>query len=550
MKTDLSHITTYAEVAAFFGLSYPQLTKLIYKTGEHYKYVTFKLPKKTGGYRIIKSPCRDLKAIQTTLKDALYAVCPARPSAHGFALDKSIVSNASMHLDKSYVFNVDLVDFFGTIHFGRVRNLFMARPLCFPKNIATILAHICCSENRLPQGAPTSPIVSNMIAWKLDGQLQRLAKSAHATYTRYADDITFSFTCGKKRLPDSIVRFSDDIPLPGETLRQIIEENGFHINDSKVRLSGKSSRMAVTGLTVNEFPNVRRKYVKQISSMLYAWKTHGYEAAEEEFRKKYDARHRASGVPKSFRHVVHGKLLFLRAVRGERDPIFKKLADQFNSLAGKDGPKVTIFHASPEESKVADALWVLEACYDDPGSGEPFVRNGTGFSLREVGLVTCAHVVANLDDGKLYSGVHAFKCTAVAESFAVKVLALDTHRDIAICALRSELGGTAPICSLEYSTSPVTLEQHVKVFGFPAYSKGKTHNVMAASVAALFPESGVRKFEIDKQIREGSSGGPVVDTLGRVAGVAVEGATKSSGNNAALDYNEIKRFADDPEYRV
>src|SRR5690606_11775197 len=179
-------------------------------------------------------------------------------------------------------------------------------------------------------------ILSNMIAWKLDTQLQNLARVTRSTYSRYADDISFSFTTTKSRLPEEIVLLKDGEARPGHALTHIIEENGFFINYDKVRLCSKQSRMEVTGLTVNEFPNVKRKYIRQISSMLHAWRKHGYELAEKEFNELYDSKYRPSSKEKSLLYVLKGKLAFLKSVKSDRDPVYIKLATQFNCLVSDE----------------------------------------------------------------------------------------------------------------------------------------------------------------------------------------------------------------------
>src|SRR5205814_3311637 len=105
---------------------------------------------------------------------------------------RSILTNAKPHLRQKFVLNVDLKDFFPTINFGRVRGVLIAKPYCLLPHIATYIARICCRDNALPQGAPTSPIISNMICSRLDRQLLRLARQYRCVYTRYADDLTFS----------------------------------------------------------------------------------------------------------------------------------------------------------------------------------------------------------------------------------------------------------------------------------------------------------------------------------------------------------------------
>src|SRR5262249_12781804 len=146
-----------------------------------------------------------------------------------------------------------------------------ARPYEIGERAATAIAQLCCHKDRLPQGAPTSPIVSNMVCAKLDGELRRLAEAHRCTYTRYADDITVSTS--KKQFPSELAT-----PLGegtkatvGSALRRVVEGNGFEVNLEKVRLQSGFHRQQVTGLVVNRRPNVRRVFISQIRAMLHAW---------------------------------------------------------------------------------------------------------------------------------------------------------------------------------------------------------------------------------------------------------------------------------------
>ena len=538
MKEKFLAITNPNDLAEFFGMTYSQLGAILYKYDSTSKYTQFSISKKTGGQRVIVAPRRKVKMLQTLLKDVMYEIYPGKVVAHGFAKGKSIVTNAQSHLDKRFVFNLDLENYFGSIHFGRVRNLFLSKPFNFNKSVATILAQICCHKNALPQGAPTSPIVANMISFKLDSQLQRLAKLTNSTYTRYADDITFSFTSGKIRLPREIVILEENIARPGEELKRIIEDNGFRINYKKVRFSGKLTRMEVTRLTINEFPNVRRGYIKQIGSMLHSWEKYGYQAAEDEFNAEYDTRHRASNKEKSFKHVVKGKLAFLQSVRGPRNAIFKKLAIRFNHSVDDNSLKFTIVEESVSELNAVDALWVIETCYDDEETGESKVAQGTGFDLESFGVITCAHVVSDKDG--IFKETKAYKPQDPSNDYVVKVLLVDQHRDIAICKIVDEAGNFAPVRLLSITMHDVQQRDPVQLLGFPQHAFGKTqHYIADAKVASVFMFSGMKKFEIDYPIREGNSGGPIINQDGQLVGVALEGATKSSGNNAALSASEL-----------
>src|SRR5207302_1692057 len=142
----------------------------------------------------ISAPTSSIKIIQKRLNQVLQAVYKPKAPVHGFARDRGIVSNADRHINKKVILNIDLEDFFPTIHFGRVKGVLKAPPYSLPNEVAQTLGNICCYKRALPQGAPTSPVVSNMVCVSLDSGLRHLAEEHACTYTRYADDITFSTT--------------------------------------------------------------------------------------------------------------------------------------------------------------------------------------------------------------------------------------------------------------------------------------------------------------------------------------------------------------------
>ena len=262
---------------------------------------------------------------------------------HGFVPSRSIVTNAQQHVRKRYVFNIDLADFFGSIHFGRVRGVFRKPPYNLPANVATVLAQICCLSNKLPQGAPTSPVVSNMICARLDSQLRLLAKEKHCTYTRYADDITFS-TRQTKFPRDIAYRDKEDLVSVGQRLLSIIEGNDFKINWKKVRLQHRNYSQEVTGLTVNQFPNVDRRFIRNISSMLHVWDKFGLFSARVRYQEKrieelkelqpeISAQELAEKNFPWFEDVLRGKINFIGMVKGKNDPIYLKYSDWYRELS-------------------------------------------------------------------------------------------------------------------------------------------------------------------------------------------------------------------------
>lgn len=301
------------------------------------RYRTFRLPKKTGGYRIIYSPNNSLGIIQRKLSQVLYAVYKPKPSVHGFATSRSIITNAKAHVAKQFVLNIDIKNFFDSINFGRVRGLFIGNPYQLDEKVATVLAQICCFDNKLPQGAPTSPIISNLICAKLDSELQRFSQKNGLFYTRYADDITFS--SNRKKVPSSLVYYDNKEQskiVLGEEIKSIIEKNGFTINTAKVRLQCKTQRQVVTGLTVNKTVNVNRKYIRNIKATLHAWEKYGLEAVSETYRTKYAKKRTLIGKPPaSFLDSLRGKIEFVGSVRGKEDKLYHKLLDRFNSLKNR-----------------------------------------------------------------------------------------------------------------------------------------------------------------------------------------------------------------------
>lgn len=542
MITKLTFLKSAKDVAIFLGTDYKTLTKILYKRLE-YNYNSFSLKKKSGGVRTIDSPSKELSRIQTILKETFEEFYIPKPSTFAFTQKKNIVKNAQQHLDKSYIFNIDLEDFFGTIHFGRVKRLLQSKPFNLNHTVSTIFAQICCYKGRLPQGAPTSPIMSNMICRKLDSQLQKLAGDNHCTYTRYADDITFSFNCSRSKLPSQVVAFATDgTVLPGGSLLKLIESNGFLINSKKTRLSSKSSRMEVTGLTVNEFPNVQRKYMKQISAMLHAWEKWGYSNAEEHHIKLYRSKERASDIPPSFKNIVMGKLLFLSQVRGENDAIYKRLATKYNSLVGPNGNTLKVSNILPPNLLAIRSLWVIES-----ERNSLFEAQGSGFQLKNVGIITSAHVVGDINTKELYPEITCYK-PMEKNNFKLIVERICWHSDIAICQIQPNSLSITPSDSVEISQKDKNQGDDVIIMGFPKYAPNHGHSTFHAKISKIFPQNGVNLIEVGITLRVGNSGGPLLNNAYEVIGVVAKHSNGEDGRDDCVDINEIQRILNNDKY--
>ena len=281
----LKSINTRRGLARLLQFKPSALSYILFKQGTANKYKTFTIPKRKGGTRTIKAPTDALKLLQRRLSDLLQD-CAAEINqtknrkdkiAHGFKRQRSIITNARQHRNRRYVFNIDLNDFFPSINFGRVRGYFIRNiDFALDDNVATAIAQIACDDKALPQGNPCSPVISNLIANVLDIHLVRLASKVGCTYSRYADDLTFS--TNKKLFPSEIAepaKTSPHIWLPGPELQRIVKYCGFEINATKTRMQYRTSRQAVTGLVVNKRINVRWEYRHSVRAMVHSLFTKG-----------------------------------------------------------------------------------------------------------------------------------------------------------------------------------------------------------------------------------------------------------------------------------
>ncbi len=256
------------ELAEYLGVPKKKLTHILYIQKIENCYHTFKIPKRTGGDpREISAPDADLKSIQKRLayllqkyRHEIWNEKKTNPNiSHAFEKDKGIITNARIHRNKRYVVNLDLLDFFGSIHFGRVLGYFEQNEnFKMSHEVATVMAQLCCYNKKLPQGAPTSPVISNMICEILDFKLLQIAKKYHLDYTRYADDLTFSTNDNT---------FLEKYESFFHSVNGAINHAGFTINEKKTRLQYRDSRQSVTGLVVNKKLSVDRRYYKNTRAM-------------------------------------------------------------------------------------------------------------------------------------------------------------------------------------------------------------------------------------------------------------------------------------------
>lgn len=257
LQNGLPVIFDRKHLALLLGLKEEYLKTLIVLSDELYKEV--RVPKSLGGYREIDIPVEGLKYVQRWILDNILYNIKISKVAKGFVPKLSIKENAEKHIRKECLITVDIKDFFPSIKFETVYRIFSY--FGYTNDMAYVFAKLCTRDELLPQGAPTSPYISNIVCLKLDKRLLKLTESLSADYTRYADDITISGDKNIEKYTDLIVK--------------IINEEGFEININKTRVKYRHDRQMVTGLVVNDKVSVPKKLKKYLSQQIYFCQKYG-----------------------------------------------------------------------------------------------------------------------------------------------------------------------------------------------------------------------------------------------------------------------------------
>ena len=310
-----------SDLCTFFKIHHLELESIINKPN----YITYHLPKKKNGIRAINAPIGRLKNLQKKLNRHLQGVYSSiKPDcAKGFVLHTNgsnlkanIVENALPHLGKKHVLNMDIKDFFSSISDQRIYTIFREAPFCFDTQIASALTYLVTINNCLPQGAPSSPILSNFACLSLDEKLTIFSNQNDWRYTRYADDLTFS----------SNVAFTS---AQIDFIKQVLVQEGFEPNEKKFRVRTSNKKQLVTGLVVNEKVNIDRKMLKKTRAMLFDLRVNGAsKAAQNHFKTEYKPSNNDQVV---FLQKLNGTINFIGQVLGKEDVIYKKMSSGFAS---------------------------------------------------------------------------------------------------------------------------------------------------------------------------------------------------------------------------
>ncbi len=497
-------------------------------------YRTFTLKKASGGVCQIASPPKIILSFQRKLLQCLTEIVNPREPVHGFVLKRGVVTNARCHQQRRQILNIDVKDFFDSIHFGRVRGVFFKPPFSFPLNVATVLANICCRKGIIPQGAPTSPILSNLICRTLDRDLERLAQRHKCRYTRYADDITFSTNLEMfdQGLVESLRILGSPNTNFASKLLHIFKKHDFRINEDKVRLNSAFESQRVTGLVVNAKVNLPRRFVRNIRAILHDCEKNGLAEADNRFRNGLDKKQRYGVSPPLLKHI-RGKLDYLRMVRGSGDPLFVKLALRAQRLSSvfKGGVPIS-GNAVTNQQILGEAIWIVLA--KDRNGNE--VGQGTAFSLDKVGVVSAGHVFnSTTPNGNLVDHWEIFKGSLPSKQYRITGIKQHNHLDIVI--IQSEVENFASLCA---SCEEINAGDLVLVVGYPQwFSAADNLSLLQCAVSQIKTISAVDHILTNGLIRGGNSGGPILDKDGRVIGIVTYDSDGIAAPNGGISVKHI-----------
>ena len=487
-----------------------------------YRYSETTIPKRRGGTRTLLVPERRLKFLQWRTHLLLTQLYSPRAPVHGFVAHRGAITNANAHQSRPYLLNIDLRNYFGTI--TRRRVLGMLQSMGLDEAVALAVCSICMTRNQLPQGAPTSPMLSNLIAYSLDRDLMKFAKDYRFRYTRYADDISLS------SYAPPVALFEQGVPPPGKmtveqlsaALRSVITSNGFEIAPEKIWFAGPKSRKEVTGLVVNEFTNLKRTFVRDLRAALYKVEAMGGAAAEKDYQTRYK-------TTASLEKILRGRLEWIAQVRGRSFSAYRTLAKRFNQQFPASA--VTIL---PTYEEIAErAVWVIDFF------NGTVCEQGTAFFLEGVGLITADHVLQNLPAGvsaEIYrpsGGGKKFKSTPSSRRCPYRDLAILDH-DIP----------AGDYLSLPVTSSPERRDDDIVALGFPNYGPGDQLSKRRGHIIGSATKHAVKFIEVSAMLPGGISGGPIINDRYQVIAIAHKGGNQEH-KQLAVEVSELLALANE-----
>ena len=520
-------LTTRKEVAQLLGMEEKALCYLLYVYPTEKLYKEFSIAKRMGGERTIAAPIDALKTIQKKLARILEEIYEPKVCAYGFIKSRNYIDNASKHLRRNCLLNIDLENFFSQIHFGRVRGLFLSAPYNLTEVVATTIAQIACYKGCLPQGAPSSPVITNMICKSLDNSLMRLAKNYQCNYTRYADDITFS-TYLKDFSPD-IIAILDGDPVIGKELSKVLHKNDFKVNIKKIHLSNKYTHQEVTGLTVNHKLNIRRRYLKSLRAIIHNCTKNDVLSTAKLFIaknniNKFKTETDDNKIIEWFKSVLKGRIQFIGQVKGKNSFTYLKMARELNEVFEED--ILDVVQLMDFESQVAKNVFILK------GKTSDLEVQGSAFYLKGSGLLTSYHVV----EKDLSFDVKEYKDNRSILTIGLGFSERKSNKNIDYALFEFTKPMATNMAFAIGDSTKIKIQDSVTVVGFPNYKENDTPYIHTCSITHFTPNYlGSILYRVSAGLVHGISGGIVLNNEKEVIGLIKAGIVSMQEEQNSID---------------
>ena len=520
-------IKSRQDLANYLDVDLKELTFFAFSGRPFYRH--FAILKMDGTTRrTISAPIGKLRTLQKILAETLDMIYEVPNSVHGFVKGNSTVTNALPHVKAKGVLKLDIKDFFPSITASRIHGLFASKPFCFRPEVVDTLTNLVCCNQELPQGAPTSPVLSNMICYRMDKTLLSFARSHMLKYTRYADDLTFSST--SRRAISSIISLDEDGNITvSKDIVKAITGNGFEINIKKTTYMGAETRQTVTGIVVNRKCNFTRKQYRYLRNLFYRWKNQGSEAAAFSYLDHLESPRRnrtfmtedGNFSDTLFRNHIRGVLSYYSMIvsknNGASEPL-QKLWTSYYDLTNEMVPEMI-----PERS-----VFQIETTYDYEIVGSDtdcFAATGTAFAMNGIGIMTARHCLLP----------PSTKHINLREGSLVEISSIDRN-----CSIETEVNNAKdngvddwaifPNFQVSQNQPGLPLADHFDLqrgMAVIAYGFADGEKALRRIEAKVSERIG-NEIVVDRAFIQGMSGGPVLNARGKVIGMVTKGSGERS----------------------
>lgn len=306
----------YDEILSSFNLlnttDIKKINKILYNISNNIdaNYSEIIIKKKTHGIRFLYEPSKTLKDIQKRILKNILEERKLSSYSYAYRKNLSVFENAKPHVGKNIVLKLDIKDFFGNINFNMVYDTCF-NEMFFPKKLGVLLTNLCVYNNKLPQGAPTSGYISNLVMRSFDEKIGKYCDEKKISYTRYSDDMSFSGDFNIKEIISLVER--------------LLKENGFKLNKKKIKVVSKKTRQQITGIVVNEKINIRKSYKKKIRQEVYYINKYGLDS--------HLANTKYKSSKKEYLMKLLGKVNYIYSITKEQE--FKNYKDVIVNLLKK-----------------------------------------------------------------------------------------------------------------------------------------------------------------------------------------------------------------------